>query len=81
MFTEGIDKFEEFYNKGLINRVYSTNLSYIPPEVKAADWFMEVDMAEYIANVIDYVNCDKSLAPLTQTTKNIKQLMSEILEA
>ncbi|MDF2531166.1 MAG: phosphoribosylpyrophosphate synthetase [Clostridia bacterium] len=81
LFTEGIDKLEDFYNKGLINRVYSTNLTYIPPQVKAAEWFREVDMAEYIANVINYVNCDKSLAPITQTTKNIKQLMAEIQEA
>jgi ribose-phosphate pyrophosphokinase len=80
LFTEGIDKFEKLYREGLINRVYSTNLTYIPPQVKAAEWFREVDMAEYIANVINYVNCDKSLAPLTQTTKNIKQLMNEVSE-
>jgi ribose-phosphate pyrophosphokinase len=80
MFTEGIQKFEDFYKSGLISRVYSTNLTYIPPQVKAAEWFREVDMAEFIANVINHVNCDKSLAPITQTTKNIKQLMTEIKE-
>lgn len=78
LFTEGIQKFQEFYEKGLINRVYSTNLTYIPPQVKEAEWFREVDMSDFIADVINYVNCDKSLAPITQTTKNIKQLMAEI---
>lgn len=80
MFTEGIQKFEDFYRRGLINRVYSTNLTYIPPKVKEAEWFREVDMAEFIADVINHVNCDKSLAPITQTTKNIKQLMAETRE-
>lgn len=78
LFTEGTQKFEEFYNSGLISRVYSTNLTYIPPKVKEAEWFQEVDMSDFIANVINYVNCDKSLAPITQTTKNIKQLVEEI---
>ncbi|MDF2590924.1 MAG: phosphoribosylpyrophosphate synthetase [Clostridia bacterium] len=78
MFTEGIQKFEDFYRAGLISRVYSTNLTHIPPQVREAEWFREVDMAGFIANVINYVNCDKSLAPITQTTKNIKQLMNEM---
>lgn len=77
LFSEGVQKFEEYYRQGLISRVYSTNLTYIPPQAKEAEWFREVDMSEFIATVIDYVNCDKSLAPLTKTTKNMKQLMDE----
>jgi ribose-phosphate pyrophosphokinase len=81
IFTEGIQKFEEFYNSGLISRVYSTNLTYIPPKVKQSEWFREVDMSNFIADVINYVNCDKSLAPITQTTKNLKQLIDECVNA
>ena len=77
LFTEGIQKFEDFYREGLINRVYSTNLTYIPIQVKEAEWFREVDMAGFIANIINYVNCDKSIASIIQATKNMKQLMTE----
>ena len=41
LFTEGIQKFNEYYEKGLIDKVYSTNLSYLPDVVKAQPWFRE----------------------------------------
>ena len=75
LFTEGNKKFNELYEKGLIDKVYSTNLTYIPQEVREAKWFEEVDMSEFIANVIDFINCDKSIKPLVDATENIKQLM------
>jgi ribose-phosphate pyrophosphokinase len=77
LFTEGISKFDEFYEQGLIDRVYSTNLTYLPPQAKAAEWFREVDMSEFLATVIDYVNRDKSISPLIDATENIKKLVSE----
>lgn len=75
LFTEGIAKFNDFYEKGLIDRVYSTNLTYVPPQIKTAEWFREVDMSEYLATVIDYINSDKSISPLIDATENIKKLV------
>lgn len=77
LFTEGVEKFNEFYEKGLIDRVYSTNLTYVPPQVKQAKWFVEVDMSEFIATLIDYVNYDKSISMLINSTQSIKQLMKD----
>lgn len=77
LFTEGIQKFNRFYEEGLIKRVYSTNLTYIPEEVKRAAWFREVDMSEFIANIIDYLNHDKSISPLLDATSGIKELISQ----
>ena len=31
-FTEGLEKFNKYYNDGIISRVYSTNLTYAPQE-------------------------------------------------
>ncbi|GAA0124015.1 MAG: ribose-phosphate pyrophosphokinase [Clostridium argentinense] len=76
LFTEGIDKFNEFHEKGLINKVYSTNLTYIPENVKNSKWFREVDISEFIANIIDNLNYDKSISPLLNATKNVKALLS-----
>jgi len=75
LFTEGINKFNEFYESGLIDRVYSTNLTYIPNEVKKTEWFREVDMSEFLSNLIDHVNCDRSISPLVDATRNIKQFL------
>ena len=30
LFTEGVDKFQEYFNKGVIDRVYASNVSYVP---------------------------------------------------
>jgi ribose-phosphate pyrophosphokinase len=76
LFTEGLRKFDEFHEKGLIDRVYSTNLTYIPTEVKKAKWFHEVDMSSFLANVIDYVNYDKSISSLIDATENMKKLLN-----
>lgn len=77
LFTEGVKKFNEFYEAGLIDRVYSTNLTYISPEAKAAEWFREVDMSEFISIVVDYINKDKSISPLVDATYSIKQLLNQ----
>ena len=65
------------YKEGLLNRVYSTNLTYIPKEVCNAEWFKKVDMSEFMAEVIDALNHDKSMSPFMDATKNIKRLLEE----
>ncbi len=51
-FTEGTNYFDEAYNNKLFTKLYSTNLSYIPDNIKAKEWFMEVDCADKLANII-----------------------------
>lgn len=77
LFTEGVQKFNKFYEEGLIEKIYSTNLTYIPKEAREAKWFKEVDMSEFIANVIHNLNYDRSIAPLVDATSGIKKLLSE----
>ncbi|MEG3041733.1 MAG: phosphoribosyltransferase family protein, partial [Clostridium sp.] len=74
-FTEGVDKFKRFYDEGIINKFYSTNLNYIPQEVRDADWFHEVDMSETVANIIDNLNQDKSIAYLLDAAEGIKHIL------
>lgn len=73
LFTEGIEKFNKMYENGMIDRVYSTNLTYLPQEVKQAKWFKEVDMSDFIANLIDYINIDRSISPLIDATRSIQK--------
>lgn len=76
-FTEGTSKFEQLYKEGIIKRVYSTNLTYIPEEVRKAPWFKEVDMSTFIAQIINMLNCNKSIAPYLDATKGIKELLNQ----
>lgn len=77
LFTEGIEKFNKYYEEGLLDRVYSTNLTYVPSQAKNAEWFREVDMAEYISTLIDFVNKDKSISQLVDGRWGIKELLKK----
>lgn len=74
-FTEGVKKFEEFHKNGLIEKVYSTNLSYIPEEAKKSEWFKEVDMSGFISNIIGDMNLNKSIRPYIDATEAINRLL------
>ena len=71
LFTEGLEKFNRFYEDGLIDRLYTTNLSYVPEAARQAPWFAEVDMSEFMARVINRLNFDVSISDLIDTKKNI----------
>jgi ribose-phosphate pyrophosphokinase len=75
LFTEGVDKFIQFYEKGLITRFYSTNLTYIPEDIKNLEWFVEVDLSGFMADLIDRLNYDESISPLFDDTERIKELL------
>lgn len=73
-FTEGIEKFDKAYEEGLIKRIYSSNLSYIPKEIKERPWFVQVDMSDMISEVIDRLNYDISLTEMFNVTGRLKEL-------
>ena len=76
-FTEGLEKFNKFFNDGIIKSVYSTNLTYIPEELKAAPWFKAVDLSDFIARIINRLNYDKSVASYMDATNIIQRLLDE----
>ena len=76
-FTEGLEKFNRFYEDGIISRVYSTNLTYISDELKSAKWYKPVDMSELVAKIINKLNYDKSIASYMDATRVIRDLLEE----
>jgi len=80
LFTEGLEKMNEYYQDGLIKKLFSTNLTYIPDNLKQAEWFQEVDMSNLISLLIDTLNYDDSVSPLLGATEKIEQLLSEKLK-
>ena len=71
LFTEGTEKFVKAYEDGLFTKVYSTNLSYIPDELKKEDWFVDVDCSEYLAEIINTVNKKEDIDSLWDVKKKI----------
>ena len=78
LFTEGTKVFEQAYDNQIFDRLYSTNLSYVPPKILRSKWFKSVDCSDKIARIIDNMNKGESIHQLlkgTEDTANkVKQL-------
>ena len=74
-FTEGLEKFNEYYSDGIISKVYSTNLTYISPELRETKWFNAVDMSEFLSRIINRLNYGKSIAKYMDATRIIRSLL------
>ena len=75
LFTNGLDKFDEYYEKGLIDRILTTNLVYQTEELLNRPYYIDVDMSKYIALIIDNLNHDASLSDLLNPTKRINRCL------
>ena len=64
LFTEGTEKFDEYYENKIISGVYSTNLSHISKEFKKSKWLHIVDLSETISEIIYMLSNGKSISNL-----------------
>lgn len=78
LFCNGLSKFDEAYSAGLFDRVFTTNLVYRTEALKARPWYAEVDMAKYIAIIIDTLNVDGSMSELLNPVGRIHRLMDRL---
>lgn len=78
LFTKGVESFDIAYNEGVFNKLYSTNLTYVPEEYKQLPWFHSVDCSSKIAHIISDLNDGKSIRMLLngreETAQKIKSL-------
>ncbi len=77
LFTSGPDKFDKAYKEGIIDRVFTTNLTYTSPEVLSREWHVEVNMCKYVAYIIDTLNHDDTLSDLLNPVKRIHKLVEK----
>lgn len=75
LFTNGLDKFDEYYEKGYIDSVVTTNLNYRPQELLEKEWYVEADMSKYIAAIINSLNHDASIGNVISPTEKIQKLI------
>jgi ribose-phosphate pyrophosphokinase len=77
LFTEGYDKFDEYYKAGIIDRLFTTNLTYCQPELLKRPYYTNVDFSRYIALIIDTINHDKSIDGILNSTNRIQDILSD----
>lgn len=75
LFTNGMKKFDEAYEQGLINRICTTNLTYQDPELLKREYYINVDMSKYLSFIIDSLNHDVSISDLLDPSTKIKSLI------
>ena len=77
LFTNGLNKFDEAYDQGLITKVLTTNLIYQPQELLNRDWYISCDMSKYIAYIIDTLNHDSSISDLLNPNERIQSIVAK----
>lgn len=77
LFTNGLKKFDEAYESGLIYRVITTNLIYQTDELLSKPYYISADMSKYIALLIDTLNHDRSISDLLDPTERIRNIISK----
>ena len=77
LLTNGMEKFDQAYEEGLINGILTTNLIYQTPELLAKPYYINCDMSKYIAYIIDTLNHDSSISDLLNPYDRIQRLVAK----
>lgn len=77
LFTDGFDMFDEYYHKGFINRVITTNLTYLPPAAYEKPYFVVADMSKFLALIVESLNHDMSISRVLNPTDKIHTLLKK----
>lgn len=81
LFTEGFEKFDEYYEKGYIDRVITTNLTYLPPCAMEKPYFVLADMSKFISLIVDSLNHDITIGAVMNPTEKIHTLLAKHKES
>ncbi len=76
LFTNGLERFDQAYANGIIDRVLTTNLIYQTPDLLSREWYIDCDMSKYIAYIIDTLNHDASISDLLNPNERIQNIVA-----
>ncbi len=76
LFTDGFEEFDDYYEKGYITKVVTTNLNYRSPELLAKPYYAEADMSRFLAMIIECLNHDVSMSKIESPTEKINDLLA-----
>ncbi len=78
LFTDGLKKFDEYYENGMIDYVVTTNLNYRIPELLEKPYYIEANMSKYLASIMDIMNHDVSIEKVRSSNDKIMNLMKKL---
>lgn len=75
LFTNGLAKFDQAYEEGMIDGILTTNLIYQTPELLERPYYINCDMSKYIALMIDTMNHDGSISSILSPNERIQNIV------
>lgn len=76
-FTNGTELFDKAYEDCIFDKIITTNLIYTRPELKNKPYYMEADVSKFIAQIIDFMNHDLSVANVITSTEKIHEVLEK----
>lgn len=77
LFTDGLQKFDEYYEKGYIHKLVTTNLVYLPPAALAKPYLEVADMSKFIALIVESLNHNLPISTVLNPTDKIRILLDK----
>ena len=77
LFTNGMDAFDEAYKNGYFDKLITTNLTYLPPELLTKPYYEMADMSKFLASIIDFSNHNVSLSLVHTPTEKIHEILEQ----
>ena len=77
IFTKGPKPFDEAYEEGVIEKVITTDCTYLEPEVANREWYVSCGVTKYIALLIDSLNHDISISEILDPSERINKRLQE----
>lgn len=78
LLTEGTECFMKAHEEGIFDKLYTTNLSYVPKDIKNNKWYCEVDCSNQLALIIDKLNKRESIQGLFDSKKEILKKIERV---
>ncbi|MCL2865531.1 MAG: ribose-phosphate pyrophosphokinase [Lachnospiraceae bacterium] len=77
LFTSGLDAFDDYYNKGYLDKLITTNLTYVPPAIHDKPYYIQADMSKFLALIVDSINHDVTIGKVLNPTAKIRALLEK----
>lgn len=75
LFANGLKVFDDAYNEGVFEKVFTTNGVYQTPELLSREWYQSVELSKYIAYFLDTLNHDMSVSSLLDSSTKINAIL------
>lgn len=78
LFTNGFARFDQYYEDGIIDGIFTTNLVYQSPDLLSRPYYHSIEMSKYVALIIDNLNYDSTISGLLTPTNRINNLLEKV---